>query len=166
MLQGTGSDVGKSLIVAGLARAYSRRGLARPALQAAEHVQQRRGHGRRRRDRSRPGTAGPGLRRASGDGHESGVVEAAVRNRRAGGGAGADVRHRQGPRLSGPEATAAAAVSWRASADSPAAAISCWWKAPAARRKSTCAQATSPTWASPMQPTCLLSSLPTSIEAA
>jgi adenosylcobyric acid synthase len=28
MLQGTGSDVGKSLIVAGLARAYSRRGLA------------------------------------------------------------------------------------------------------------------------------------------
>src|SRR5499427_11065512 len=27
MLQGTGSDVGKSLLVAGLARAYSRRGL-------------------------------------------------------------------------------------------------------------------------------------------
>ncbi len=28
MFQGTGSDVGKSLIVAGLARAYARRGLA------------------------------------------------------------------------------------------------------------------------------------------
>ena len=28
MFQGTGSDVGKSLIVAGLARAFSRRGLA------------------------------------------------------------------------------------------------------------------------------------------
>ncbi|TNE38754.1 MAG: hypothetical protein EP348_04460, partial [Alphaproteobacteria bacterium] len=27
MLQGTGSDVGKSLLVAGLARAYSNRGL-------------------------------------------------------------------------------------------------------------------------------------------
>ena len=28
MLQGTGSDVGKSLVVAGLARAFTRRGLA------------------------------------------------------------------------------------------------------------------------------------------
>ncbi|MCK5623533.1 MAG: AAA family ATPase, partial [Alphaproteobacteria bacterium] len=28
MLQGTGSDVGKSLVVAGLARAFTRRGIA------------------------------------------------------------------------------------------------------------------------------------------
>ena len=58
MFQGTGSDVGKSLIVAGLAaRARS----ARPqgaAVQAAEHVEQRRRDGRWRRDRPRPGAAG------------------------------------------------------------------------------------------------------------
>ena len=43
MFQGTGSDVGKSLIVAGLARAFTPRGLRGAAVQAAEHVEQRRG---------------------------------------------------------------------------------------------------------------------------
>ena len=62
MIQGTGSDVGKSLIVAGLARAYTRRGLkVRPfkpqnmSNNAAVTVE---GGG----DRPRPGLAGTRLR--------------------------------------------------------------------------------------------------------
>ncbi len=61
MFQGTGSDVGKSLIVAGLCRAFARRGLDGPPVQAAEHVEQRRGDGGRRRDRPRAGAAGARL---------------------------------------------------------------------------------------------------------
>ncbi len=45
MLQGTGSDVGKSLLIAGLARALKRRGLRCQPVQAAEHVEQCRGDG-------------------------------------------------------------------------------------------------------------------------
>jgi cobyric acid synthase len=40
MIQGAGSNVGKSMLVAGLCRAAKRRGLVRGAVQAAEHVQQ------------------------------------------------------------------------------------------------------------------------------
>ena len=58
MFQGTGSDVGKSLIVAGLARALTLRGLSGAPVQAAEHVEQCRGDGGRRRDRPRAGAAG------------------------------------------------------------------------------------------------------------
>ena len=58
MIQGTGSDVGKSLLVAGLAARLHAPRPARAAVQAAEHVEQRRGHRRRRRDRPRPGAAG------------------------------------------------------------------------------------------------------------
>jgi dethiobiotin synthetase len=58
MIQGCGSDVGKSVLVAGLCRLFANRGLSRAAVQAAEHVQQRRRHRRRRRDRPRPGAAG------------------------------------------------------------------------------------------------------------
>ena len=58
MFQGTGSDVGKSLIVAGLARALTRRGLTRAPVQAAEHVEQRGRDRGRRRDRPRAGAAG------------------------------------------------------------------------------------------------------------
>ena len=58
MFQGTGSDVGKSLIVAGLARAFAEPRPEGAAVQAAEHVEQRRRDGGRRRDRPRPGAAG------------------------------------------------------------------------------------------------------------
>ena len=69
MLQGTGSDVGKTVLVAGLCRAAQEPRAEGPAVQAAEHVEQcrRRRHSRRRRRRrDRPGAmaAGDGLRRA------------------------------------------------------------------------------------------------------
>ena len=91
MFQGTGSDVGKSLIVAGLARAYAARP-RRPSVQAAEHVEQRGGDGGRRRDRPRPGAAGARGRYAGQRSHEPGSAEAAERDRRA--------DRRAGPRLS------------------------------------------------------------------
>ncbi len=56
MLQGTGSDVGKTVLVAGLARAFTNRGLNRAAVQAAEHVEQRGG--------GRPAAASPAARSA------------------------------------------------------------------------------------------------------
>ena len=71
MFQGTGSDVGKSLIVAGLARAFHARGLAGAAVQAAEHVEQCGGDGGWRRDRPGPGAAGAGLRHRALRAHES-----------------------------------------------------------------------------------------------
>ena len=80
MLQGTGSDVGKSLIVAGLARALD---AARPrgaAVQAAEHVEQRRGDRGWRRDRPRPGAAGARLPRRARGRDEPGAAEAADRS--------------------------------------------------------------------------------------
>ena len=70
MLQGTGSDVGKTVLVAGLCRAARNRGMTRSPVQAAEHVEQRRRRrhsrrGRRRRDRPRAMAAGDRLRRAA-----------------------------------------------------------------------------------------------------
>ena len=64
MFMGTGSDVGKSLIVAGLCRAYRQSRAAGRAVQAAEHVQQCRRDRRWRRDRPGPGPAGARRRRA------------------------------------------------------------------------------------------------------
>ncbi len=40
MLQGTGSDVGKSVLVAGLCRLASNHGLSVKTVQAPEHVEQ------------------------------------------------------------------------------------------------------------------------------
>ena len=133
MFQGTGSDVGKSLIVAGLARAFTQ---ARPdgaAVQAAEHVEQCRGDGRRRRDRPRPGAAGARRARAAERAHESGAAEAAERDRRADRGAGPRLRH--APRRADYQAHEAASCCRTCSTASrgcSARPISCWSKAPAA----------------------------------
>jgi hypothetical protein len=58
MIQGTGSNVGKSLLVAGLVPRGKAARNPRRALQAAEHVEQRRRDPGRGRDRPRAGLAG------------------------------------------------------------------------------------------------------------
>ena len=122
--------------VAGRRRACPRLHAARPegaAVQAAEHVEQRRRHRRRRRDRPRPGAAGARRAGAAQRAHEPGAAEAAERDRLAGRGAGQGRRHRQGARIPGDEAQAAgrrAGELRQARAPKP---ISCWSKARARR---------------------------------
>ena len=60
----------------------------------------------------------------------------------------------QGARLPGAEAEADGAPCSTASRASRARPTSCWSKAPAAPRRSTCAPTTSPTWASRAPPDC------------
>ena len=152
MIQGTGSNAGKSTIVAGLARALVRRGLKVRAVQAAEHVEQCRRHrsraarsaARRRCRRGRRGVAPI-------DPHEPGAAEAGDRYRRASHRAGQALGHAARARLSGAEAAAAAggAGEFRPLGEGP---ISSWSKARAARPRSTCAPATSPIWDLPQPP--------------
>ncbi len=80
--------------------------LPRGPLQAAEHVEQRGCHPGRRRDRPRPGAAGP--RRALRDdgGPEPGAAQAAERGWRADRGTGQGDRLGPRARISGPEARA------------------------------------------------------------
>ena len=84
MLQGTGSDVGKSVH---RCRPRARLHPSRPArasVQAAEHVEQRGGDARWRRDRPRPGPAGARCPRRAHRRHEPRAAEAASGARRAG----------------------------------------------------------------------------------
>src|ERR1700739_2389884 len=104
MFQGTGSDVGKSLMVAGLARALTLRGLkVRPfkpqnmsnnaavaadggedgrahTVEVAEHVDQCGGDARRRRDRPCASLAGPRGASTGERSHESGIAQATKRD--------------------------------------------------------------------------------------
>ena len=80
--------------------------------------------------------------------HEPGAAEAAERDRLADRRAGPHFRHRQGARLSGAEAADDGIRRSRVLRGCAPRPISCWSKARAARRRSICAAATSPIWAS------------------
>src|ERR1700690_2822242 len=92
MFQGTGSDVGKSLIVAGLARAFTLRGLAVRPFKPQNM------------SNNAAVTADGGAERA----HESGAAETAERHWRPDRGAGPRLWQRQGRRLSADQARPAA----------------------------------------------------------
>ena len=168
MLQGTGSDVGKSLIVAGLCRAFTRRGLRVVPF----------------KPQNMSNNAA-----VTADGGEIGRAQALQARACRACAASVDMN----PVLLKPQsetgaqvvvqgrvlATAAAPATTRRLKPQPAAAragelrpacrrapTSSWSRAPAARPRSTCAPATSPTWASPARPACRSSWSATSTAAA
>ena len=101
MIQATGSNAGKSTIVAGLARALVRRGLKVAPFKPQNMSNNAAVDGRGRRDRPRPG--GAGARGAAGAErpHEPGAAEAGDRHRRAGDRAGPALGHAAREELSG-----------------------------------------------------------------
>ena len=121
----------------------------RAAVQAAEHVEQRRRDGGRRRDRPRPGAAGARLRRRAERRHESGAAEAAERRRRAGRRAGPRRRRGGGARLLRPEAAADARRARQLRAPAGRGRSGADRGRRQRRRGQSARNATSPTWASP-----------------
>ena len=154
MLQGTGSDVGKSLLLAGLARAFTRRGLRvrpfKPQNMSNNAAVTADGGeiGRAQALQARACGVAPGHR------HEPGAAEAAIGERRADRAARPGLGQRRGAREYRRWRRACCRRSSPPSTGSPRAPISCSSKAPAARPKSICAPATSPIWALPRRPMC------------
>ena len=124
------------------------------AVQAAEHVEQRRGDRRWRRDRPGAGVAGARLRRRALDRHEPGAAEAAIGERRADRARWPGLGQRLGRRVSPAGAEPAAIGRSPRSRGSPRRPISSSSREPAARPKSICARVTSPIWALPKRRTC------------
>ena len=166
MFMGTGSDVGKSLIVAGLCRAFANRGLKRRAVQAAEHVEQRRRDHRWRRDRPRPGAAGSRRAARSDHRHEPGAAEARGRDRRAARSCAASASARFRRATIGRSGPSCCPTCCSPSASLLPMPIWCWSRAPAARRRSICARPISPISVLPAPPACRSCSSATSIAAA
>ena len=154
MIQGTGSDVGKSLIVAGPVPRLPQRGLAvRPfkPQNMSNNAAVTADGGEIGRAQALQARACAGAAERA---HEPGAAEAAERDRRAGRGAGPHHRQRQGARVPGLEAAPdgrGAGELRPAARPRPTSSSS---RARAARRRSICAPTTSPTWASRARPAC------------
>ena len=108
MIQATGSNAGKSTIVAGLARALVRRGLKVAPFKPQNMSNNAAVADRGRRDRPRPGRAGAGGAGAAERAHEPGAAEAGDRYRRANHRAGQTLGYAAREELSGKEGGAAA----------------------------------------------------------
>ena len=154
MIQGTGSDVGKSLLVAGLARVFTRRGLrVRPfkpqnmsnnAAVTADGGEIGRAQALQARAARVPPSVhmNPVLLKPQSEIGAQVVVQGKV------------VGNAKAREYQATEAQAAGRRARKLRTPRGRRPISCWSKARARRRRSICAPTTSPTWALRAPPTC------------
>ena len=155
LVAGTASDAGKSTVVAALCRWLRAAGRVGRAVQGAEHVAELDGHAERRGDRPGAGDAGRGVRDRARGGDEPGPDQAVRAPSQPGAGDG-QARTRTPPRAptrsSRPQLREPVLDGARTTCASASTSSSA--RARAARPRSTCATATSRTWASRAPPTC------------